>query len=212
LQFDIDFRFHFPDAVNYFVTDFPKWTQGILAAARLSHKKDVVELLRDYDSQPHSAELASRDYMYAIIALLHLLPSCNTRQNAKCSAAELINNLITLRLPQTSIDLFLKQKNDSHHQQPFLLCIDSKDNPCAFYLIVDVKAVCLGDCGVLKAIDILFKAHYVFWVGYAKPLQFFMEFVQKVIFMVERTKLSARIRELKSSIEVLSERSVSAVE
>jgi hypothetical protein len=212
LQFDINFRHHFPDAVNYFVNDFPKWTQGILTVARLSRKNDIVELLRDYDLQPHSAELTSRDTMYAVIALLHLLPSSNTKHKAKRSAAELDKTLITFKPQQTSIDMFLNQKNDDHHQQPFLLCLGSKDNPCSFYLIVDVKAVCLGDCGVLRAIDILFKAHYVFWVGYAKPLEFFMEFIQKLIFKVECTKLSARIRELKSSIEVLSESSVAAEE
>jgi hypothetical protein len=77
------------------------------------------------------------------------------------------------------------------------------DNPGTFYLILDVKAISLGDCGVLKAVDALFKAHYVFWVGYAKCLELFMEFIQKVVFKTDCSRLSARVRELQNSILAL---------
>jgi len=207
LQFDVDFRVHFEESVGNFVADFPKWVPGIIAAARLSRKVSLTQLLRNYDFEQHAAsdEPTSRDCMYAVMALLQLLPSNNTRHGAKASAAEVEKNLISFRPQQTSLGLFLSEKNEAIHQQPFLLCIGSMDSPSSFYLILDAKALGLGDCGVLRAVDVLFKAHYVFWVGYAKPLSFFMEFVQKLVYKVECTKLSARIRELKSSIEAMSE-------
>jgi len=206
LQFDIDFRLHFEDSVGNFLADFPKWVPGIIAAARLSRKSSIVQLLRNYDFDQHTADQpTSRDCMYALMALLQLLPSNNTRHGAKASAAEVEKNLISFQPQQTSLELFLSQKNDAIHQQPFLLCLGSMDSPSSFYLILDVKALSLGDCDVLRAVDVLFKSHYVFWVGYAKPLTFFMEFVQKLVYKVECTRLSTRIRELKSSIEALSE-------
>ena len=47
------------------------------------------------------------------------------------------------------------------------------DSPSSFYLILDVKALSLGNCNVLRAVDVLFLSHCVFWVGYAKPLTFY---------------------------------------
>jgi hypothetical protein len=67
--------------------------------------------------------------------------------------------------------------------------------------------VSLGECGILKAVDCWFKAHYVYWVGYAKPLALFMEFLQKVVYKIECTKLSACVRELQNSIITLNKKS-----
>jgi hypothetical protein len=49
--------------------------------------------------------------------------------------------------------MFIKEKTTNHHQQPFLLCLGSKENPSVHYLILDGKAVSLGECGILKAVD-----------------------------------------------------------
>lgn len=68
-----------------------------------------------------------------------------------------------------------------------------------------MKAVCLGNCGILRAVDALFKAHYVFWVGYAKCLAVFMEFVQKLVYKIECTKKSPRVKELCNSIAILTD-------
>lgn len=172
----------------------------MIAAARLSRRVDIVELLRDYDSAEHATDLSPRDHLYALLLLLCLLPSANTRHKAKVSSAELINSFIWFKPQQTSIELFLSEKKSSTHKQPFLLCLGSKENPANFYLILDVRAIDLGDCGVLKAVDALFKSHYVYWVGYAKCLTLFLEFLQKLLYKIECTKLSPRVRELHNSI------------
>jgi len=71
-------------------------------------------------------------------------------------------------------------------------------------LILDKTAVVLGNCDILKAIDALFKAHYVFWVGYGKPIALFMEYLQKLVYKIECEKVCARVRELKNSISVFA--------
>ena len=134
----------------------------------------MVDLLRDYDAVEHTADLSLRDQLYALLLLLVLLPSANTRHKAKLSSAKLMNSFIWFKPQQTSTELFLSEKQTSTHKQPFLMCMGNKENPGSFYLILDVKAIALGNCGVLRAVDALFKAHYVYWVGYAKCLEFFM--------------------------------------
>jgi len=203
VQLDLDFRLHFPDSVMSFIKDFPKWTPGIIAAARLSHKADLVNLIREYDAQQHSSDLTLRDHTYAILALLHLLPSCNTRQKAKLSSAEMESSLLAHMPQQTSIQLCVDAKK-TKHKQPSLLCLGNKDEAGTFYLILDAKAVSLGDCGVLRAIDCLFKSHFVYWVAYAKCLALFMEFLQKILYKIEPSKLSTRVRELHSRILALN--------
>jgi len=133
VQVDLDFRLHFQDTVTGFTNDFPKWTSGIIAAARLSHKADLVSLLRDYDSQQHNDPAPSiRDHTYALLALLHLLPSCNTRQRAKLSSTELESSLLAFMPQQTSIQLFVDAKKEKH-KQPSLLCLGTKDEPGSFF-------------------------------------------------------------------------------
>jgi len=204
MQLELDFRLHHPDEAKNFMLAVPRWTIGIIAAARLSRKNDLVELLREYDSQQHSTDLTPRDYTYAILALLHLLPSCNTRQKAKLSSAELRSSLVAFKPEQTCIHEFISQKKNGNNKQPSLLCLGSKDEPGSFYLVLDSKAVSLGGCGTLRAVDCLFKAHYVYWVSYAKSLSLFMEFLQKILYRIETTKLSPRVRELHSCISSLT--------
>jgi len=89
-------------------------------------------------------------------------------------------SFIAFKAKQTSTELFLKSKT-KNQKQPMLLCMGSKDDTehANFYLILDLKAVSLGECGIIHALDALFKAHFVFWVDYAKPVSKLMEFLQK---------------------------------
>jgi hypothetical protein len=202
-QIDIDFRVHYANSVNLFNDNFTEWSRSIISAARLSKKKDIVDLLREYDAEEHSGELKERDFMFSILALLKMLPSANTKHRAKQSSAELERNLIVFKPQQTSIDLFLVQKKDEGLKQPLLLCIGTRETSGNFYLILDCKAVELGNCGILRAVDCMFKSHFVFWVDYAKPLALFMEFLQKFLYKIYCNKTSARVGELANSIQSL---------
>jgi len=55
--------------------EFTKLSPAIIAAASMSKKSDVVELLHNYDDSV-SQTTTSRDHTYAILSLLKLLP-CN---------------------------------------------------------------------------------------------------------------------------------------
>lgn len=88
--------------------------------------------------------------------------SNNTRHKGRKSSVELENSFLTFRSQQTSIVLFLTEKKASdQHKQLVHMCLGSKENPGVFFLILDGKAVSLGECGILKAVDCLFKAHCV---------------------------------------------------
>lgn len=125
MQLDIDFRLHYPDAIGNFITDFPIWTRKVIAAARLSRKTDIVQLLRAYDSQEHCLEIGLRDHMYALLALLYLLPSANTKHKAKLSSIELLNTLVWFKPQQTSIELFLSEKKLTHANNRFY-CVSAQ--------------------------------------------------------------------------------------
>jgi len=178
---------------------------GIIAAARLRRKTSIIELLQEYDLEQHPLELSPRDILFCIFCLLHLLPTLNTRHKARISAVELENQLLTFTPQQTSLELFLTEKKTTSHKQPFLLCLGSQKNPSTYYLILDTKAVSLGECGILRAVDCLFKGHFVYWVDYAKPLAHFIEFLQKTVYKIDGSRLSACVRELQNSITALTE-------
>jgi len=146
LQLDIDFRVHYADAIASFTSALPKLCAPIIATARLSRKSDVVELVYQYDEVEHGGELTDRDKLYSLLALLRLLPSANTRHKAKLSSVELEHSLVVYRPAQTSMELFLSQKTKLQ-QQPFPLCLASKNDCGPFFLILDKKAVPLGACG-----------------------------------------------------------------
>jgi len=202
-QLDIDFRLHYPDAVSLLLIEFTKLSPAIIAAARMSKKSDVVELLHDYDDSV-SQTTTLRDHTYAILSLLKLLPCNDTRYKGKVSSVEMEESFIGFKAKQTSIELFLKSKT-KNQKQPMLLCMGSKDDTehADFYLILDLRAVSLGECGIIRALDALFKAHFIFWVDYAKPVSKLIEFLQKMVYKIEATKISARVRELHNSMLVL---------
>jgi len=101
--------------------------------------------------------------------------------------------------------------------------VGSKENPSIYYLILDSNAVSLVECGVLRAVDCLFKgissigfdhakplAHFMeslssIGFDYAKPLAHFMEFLQQIVYKIEGSRLSACVRELQNSIAALAE-------
>ena len=112
-QLDIDFWVHYADAIASFSTALPKLCAPIIATARLSRKSDVVELVHQYDEVQHGGELTDRDKLYSLLALLRLLPSANTRHKAKLSSVELEHSLVVYRPAQTSMELFLSQKNET---------------------------------------------------------------------------------------------------
>lgn len=113
MQLDIDFRVHYADAIASFTSVLPKLCAPIIATARLSRKSDVVELIHQYDEVQHGGELTDRDKLYSLLALLRLLPSANTRHKAKLSSVELEHSLVVYRPAQTSMELFLSQKNET---------------------------------------------------------------------------------------------------
>ena len=54
------------------------------------------------------------------------------------------------------------------------MCTVSKEYRTVFYHYMDSIAVRLGECdSIVKAVDCLFKAHYVFWLDYVKALCFY---------------------------------------
>jgi len=67
-------------------------------------------------------------------------------------------SFIAFKAKQTSTELFLKSKT-KNQKQPMLLCMGSKDDTehANFYLILDLKAVSLGECGIIHALDALFN-------------------------------------------------------
>ena len=69
----------------------------------------------------------------------------------------------------------VKQK-DERFTQPFLPTTRADHNPDQYVLIVDRMAIPCGQ-QLIKSIDILFKAHYVFNVIYAPLLHQFWEFI-----------------------------------
>jgi hypothetical protein len=150
--------------------------------------------------------LTERDFVYALFTQLKLLPSSNTKHKAKLSSAELERNLIVFNPQQTSIDLFFYAINNDGMKQPFFMRFGTKDNPASFYLILDCKSVSLGNCRILRAVDCLFKAHYVFWVDYAKSTAVFMEFLQRLFTKSNAPRVTARVREISNSISAFMKR------
>ena len=183
--------------------EFPKLITGVIGTARLSCKTSLKKLVQDYDTQPHEPNISERDNIFAVLALLHLLPSSNTRQKAKLSATEFENCLVKFNSVQVNVAEIVTAKQASPFKQPSLLCVGDHDQGGTFYLILDGKAANLGECGIVRVLDALFKCHYVFWVDYYKTLSLFMEFLQKIMYKLESSKLTPRVHEVHSSITTL---------
>ena len=65
----------------------------------------------------------------------------------------------------TDVEEVVKAK-DSRYTQPFLLSTGNVQNPEHYFIVVDRIAIPCGK-DVVKALDMLFKSHYVINVEYA---------------------------------------------
>lgn len=87
--------------------------------------------------------------------------------------------------------------------QPFLLCVGEKmSNIQKYYVILDQKALpCMAQTAV-AAFDELFKAHFVFAVGYDKALSNFYTFLQTTVYGIDvsTAKESPRVKEIRAKI------------
>ena len=73
--------------------------------------------------------------------------------------------------------------NDGRYAQPFLLSTGNVQNPEHYFMVVDRIAIPCGK-DLVKALDMLFKSHYVFNVEYATLLYNFWEFIAAMIYGV----------------------------
>ena len=69
------------------------------------------------------------------------------------------------------------------YTQPFLLSMGNIQNPEHYFIVVDRIAIPCGQ-DIVKALDMLFKSHYVFNVEYATLLNNFWEFIAAMIYGV----------------------------
>ena len=73
-------------------------------------------------------------------------------------AVDVQSQLIEFRSDQVDMGSYV---NDKKTKQPSLVCIGCVDNPDMFFLMVNLKCLPLNACDKLRAIDALFKTHFV---------------------------------------------------
>lgn len=98
----------------------------------------------------------------------------------------------------TDVEEWGKAK-DGRYTQPLLLSTGNARNPEHYFIVLDRIAIPVGRDAV-KAVDMLFKSHYVFNVEYAAPLQNFWEFIAAMIYaVIEPFATGPTVRTLGSS-------------
>ena len=92
---------------------------------------------------------------------------------------------------------------DSRYTQPFLLSMGNVQSAEHYFNVVDRIAIPCGK-DVVKALDMLFKSHYVLNVEYATPLYNFWEFIATMIYgVIEPSATGPTVRALSYSCKHL---------
>jgi hypothetical protein len=91
-------------------------------------------------------------------------------------------------------------EKDEKYTQPFLVTVGHGLRPTQFFLAVDRQVIPCCSQQFVHAIDMLFRAHYVFDVQYAAPLHQFWEFLAANVYVIlDPAKTRPSVRALGSA-------------
>ncbi|XP_071832159.1 uncharacterized protein [Apostichopus japonicus] len=185
-----------------------KWGQhakSILEYMKNSRNVKLVELTKEYEGTAKSDELCA---LYALLGLVHLLPSFNTRKKGKCSREDHIGFFLDFQNIGTSVEDYIRsqQLQTTTRKQPYILALGSRYNVDQYFIAVDGTPIPVSRsaCGITTATDLLFKVHFVFNINFAVQLQDFFIYLQVVLYgigILPGQKVSNRVKEVKVAVE-----------
>ncbi|XP_026290131.1 uncharacterized protein LOC113214849 isoform X1 [Frankliniella occidentalis] len=117
----------------------------------------------------------------------------NQRRNEQAQASNSvatpqIEELIVIKAPSVNISLYVQQKREEAGKpiQPYLIGIVSPltKKILKFFLIMDSKCIDLEAIPSVRALDLLFKSFFVFYVHYPPSWSLFFRFLQTCLYKV----------------------------
>ncbi|PIK39350.1 hypothetical protein BSL78_23814 [Apostichopus japonicus] len=116
-----------------------KWGQhakSILEYMKNSRNAKLVELTKEYEGTAKSDELCA---LYALLGLVHLLPSFNTRKKGKCSREDHNGFFLDFQNIGTSVEDYIRsqQLQTTTRKQPYILALGSRYNVDQYFIAVD---------------------------------------------------------------------------
>lgn len=96
------------------------------------------------------------------------------------------------------IDQYVKTLKATETPQPFVVCRGSRITPSQTYVIIERNA--LPQQSLMKAIDVCFKAMYIFDIEYQPTCKIAWQFLQVVIYDFTEASITSSIRNLRAFI------------
>ncbi|KAH0564077.1 hypothetical protein KQX54_009045 [Cotesia glomerata] len=170
---DVEFKLLFKEITSdIFIQTYPKY---IYAALNVYDVEKRDKTILDWDQETNS-----------LICLTQLVPPTAKGKNNpnRAKTKSIIDKLLIFRPVGTPLQV----KSSANSTQPKLLAVGPNKNTISQYHIsIDNNCISLKVKDIVEAIDLLFKAHYVFNVKFDPDLKNFWVFIQHNFFGIPST-------------------------
>lgn len=193
-----DFEQMFGEEVaSNFLMKFVTHSKTILKYVEKSRNPKLAEIQTEYEATSKSDEHCA---LYGLLALIHLLPSFNTKKKGKCSKEDNVGFFLDKQPIGIDIEDYVQAAEE--RKQPYILATGADlNNIHQYFIVLDGKAI-PSPKSIIYATDMLIKAHFVFNVEYSLQVRDFYIYLQTVIYGISPCqKLSNRVKEVKIALE-----------
>ncbi|XP_028401812.1 uncharacterized protein LOC114524820 isoform X2 [Dendronephthya gigantea] len=188
---NVEFQLLYPEECDNFLTKWGTYFQERIIVLGRNEYPAVQQIISD----------SKNSDLCALYVLAYILHKSTNRKKGKTSTVTRDGAITYLlqNVPSGSDVEEAAKSKDERFTQPFLLSTGNAQNPEDYFIVLDRIVIPCGQ-DVVKAVDMLFKSHYVFNVEYASPLHNFWEFIAAMIYgVIKPSATGPTVRALGSS-------------
>ncbi|XP_071847141.1 uncharacterized protein [Apostichopus japonicus] len=140
----------------------------------------------------------TKNLSFSLLAIIFRSGRSGKGRKGHNSANDSVNCFIDVQPEVFDIDQYVKTLKATETPQPFVVCRGSRITPSQTYVIIERNA--LPQQSLMKAIDVCFKAMYIFDIEYQPTCKIAWQFLQVVIYDFTEASITSSIRNLRAFI------------
>ncbi|XP_071831603.1 uncharacterized protein [Apostichopus japonicus] len=191
-----DFALLYPSRSNKLYQRWEKVARKVILYSQQLNWREVLGMQNTKIDDLTKEE--TKNLAFSLLAIIFRSGRSGKGTKGHNSANDSVNCFIDVQPEVFDIDQYVKTLKATETPQPFVVCRGSRITPSQTYVIIERNA--LPQQSLMKAIDLCFKAMYIFDIEYQPTCKIAWQFLQVVIYDFTEASITSSIRNLRAFI------------
>ncbi|XP_071831685.1 uncharacterized protein [Apostichopus japonicus] len=191
-----DFALLYPSRSNKLYQRWEKVARKVILYSQQLNWREVLGMQNTNIDDLTMEEI--KNLAFSLLAIIFRSGRSGKGRKGHNSANDSVNCFIDVQPEVFDIDQYVKTLKATDTPQPFVVCRGSRITPSQTYVIIERNA--LPQQSLMKAIDVCFKAMYIFDIEYQPTCKIAWQFLQVVIYDFTEASITSSIRNLRAFI------------